>query len=296
MSAAILAISACGGDDDDDAGSDGGDANAEATEFCNSIVATDEALAAANSGAGSPDAIGLAVQDVIETAPDDIADAVQNYADEAQAALAAEGGGEESTTETTAPESGDPTGTESTDTTEAEAAGVEIDTQLIAHVQQEEEGGAPDIPPDSFFEAQVEVYDYVADNCGFNVVDVTAKNYEFDGIPETLEAGRTLIRFTNEGTEYHEMVALPIPADEERSFEELLALPEEEQPEIQPAMFIFAPPGLGAATTVELNAGRHGAVCFIPVGTTPEAMAGGEPEEEGAPHFTEGMQAEFEVE
>jgi hypothetical protein len=48
-----------------------------------------------------------------------------------------------------------------------------------------------------------------------------------------------------------------------------------------------------------LEPGRYAMVCFIPVGFTPEvaaeaAASGTEPE--GAPHFTEGMIAEFTVE
>ncbi|MGQ0825517.1 MAG: hypothetical protein ACT4OX_10925 [Actinomycetota bacterium] len=38
----------------------------------------------------------------------------------------------------------------------------------------------------------------------------------------------TVIRFKNDGTEFHEIAVIPIPDSETRSLEELLELPEEE--------------------------------------------------------------------
>ena len=68
----------------------------------------------------------------------------------------------------------------------------------------------------------------MADNCGYQVIDVTATDYAFDGIPADAEAGKTLIRITNDGTEYHEVVLQRVHEGETRSVEEILALPEEE--------------------------------------------------------------------
>ena len=68
------------------------------------------------------------------------------------------------------------------------------------------EGDPLVIPSDEFFAAATAVGDYMADNCGYQVIDVTATNHAFDGIPADAEAGKTLIRITNDGTEYHEVV------------------------------------------------------------------------------------------
>ena len=61
----------------------------------------------------------------------------------------------------------------------------------------------------------------------------------------------------------------------------------------------FAFPGSSDSRIIELEAGEYLAVCFIPVGLTPEvaeaAESGGE-EPQGPPHFTQGMRAEFTVE
>jgi hypothetical protein len=134
---------------------------------------------------------------------------------------------------------------------------------------------------------------WVADNCGYEVIDVTATEYQFEGIPETIEAGTTLFRFTNEGAELHELAVARIKGDE--SLEEILELPEREQEsKVQLITHGFAAPGQTGVAYAQLSkAGTYGAVCFIPVGaTTEEAIE----TTEGPPHVMEGMFAEFEVE
>lgn len=109
----------------------------------------------------------------------------------------------------------------------------------------------------------------MADNCGYQVIDVTATDHAFDGIPADAEAGKTLIRITNDGTEYHEVVLQRVHQGETRSVEELLALPEEEGGDLLDYLGnAFAPAGLGNWTVVDLSAGRHVALCFIPTGAT----------------------------
>ena len=118
------------------------------------------------------------------------------------------------------------------------------------------EDGPPVIPSDDFFTASVEVGDWMAENCDYADLPVTAQNYEFEGIPEEVPAGETLIRLTNEGTEYHEVALMKIADGEERSLEELLALPEEEvEAVVTDVGFVFAPPSLGSWTKVDLEPG-----------------------------------------
>jgi hypothetical protein len=158
-----------------------------------------------------------------------------------------------------------------------------------------EAGASEQEPGPEFFEASVNVSDFMADNCGFTNVDVTAKNYEFQGIPETVDAGAALFRLSNGGTEWHEMTLFKINEGEQRPLDELLALPEEEaQALATPVGGAFAPPEAGDFAAVDLEPGRYAAVCFIPVGATPDVIEGGQ-EPDGAPHFTEGMAHEFEV-
>jgi len=143
-------------------------------------------------------------------------------------------------------------------------------------------------------------------------VEVTGVDYAFEGLPETIEAGTTLTFVNGSDAEFHEMVVIAIPDGEERSVEELVALPPEESDAIfasvQPALVTVAMPGepgmpiVGDGTIAE--AGRYAVVCFIPTGADPEAVAAAmqsatnePPELEGGPpHVANGMWAELTVE
>ena len=164
-------------------------------------------------------------------------------------------------------------------------------------------------------------HEFDLENCGWGRVDVTAVNYEFRGIPETLNAGATSFELKNEGSEPHEIALFRINDDVSESAEELLELPEEEAMKRYTfAAATFADPGEEEYALAQLKEGRYMAVCFIPVGTEPEEggeegspspgaatpaaatplspttspSPGGEGQE-GPPHFTRGMLAEFEV-
>lgn len=141
-------------------------------------------------------------------------------------------------------------------------------------------------------------------------IEVVAFDYGFNGLPETVAAG-TKLTLVNESTEeVHELVAFPLPADEERSVEQLLQLPEEELAFLEttePAAVLVAPPDSEGMAVVGdgtlLEPGRYAIVCFIPVGADPEeflaAAEGSEGPPDvagGPPHFTEGMFAELVVE
>ena len=180
------------------------------------------------------------------------------------------------------------------DIADAVATMVETGKETLAAPPQEE--GPPDIPPAEFFEASQEVGTWVGDNCDVTSIDATATNYEFAGI-EDVEAGRALVQLQNDGTEFHEIVLMRIEDGETRPLEELLQLPEEEVGEIVTEVggSTFAPPGTGTASTVELEPGRHVAICFIPVGATPEALQSGQLDENAQPHFLHGMVEEFQV-
>jgi plastocyanin len=139
-------------------------------------------------------------------------------------------------------------------------------------------------------------------------IAVTAVDYAFEGLPDVIGAGSTLT-LTNEGAEPHELVALRIPDDEDRSVSELLALPQEELfavfgGDAEPATVILAGPGqtdvpgavVGDGTLTE--PGRYAIICFIPVGSDPSALdpeAEGPPQSDSPPHAARGMWAEVTV-
>ena len=143
-----------------------------------------------------------------------------------------------------------------------------------------------------FGEAEEAIDQYVLENCGYEMVEVRAVDFAFEGVPETLPAGRVGFNFTNDGDELHEMVVFRINEGVDLSFEEILQQPQQEaEDQIAFIGAVFGPPGEIDAEVMELEPGRYGIACFVPMGTTdPERRA------DGPPHFTEGMFAEFSVE
>jgi hypothetical protein len=130
---------------------------------------------------------------------------------------------------------------------------------------------------------------YMVENCGYDEVEATAVDYEFEGIPDTVPSGTVALRFANEGEEMHEIGIARINDGVTASVEELLSMPEEEA--MTMVSFVggaFAAPGDSDTTFLELEPGRYAAICFVPEGTMDmETMS------EGAPHFTLGMVSEF---
>jgi plastocyanin len=140
---------------------------------------------------------------------------------------------------------------------------------------------------------------WMVENCGYDEYDVVGVNYAFSGMPAAVKAGVASIRFTNEGTEVHEMVLFHIADGVTESIDELLALPEEEV--AAKAEFLgvaFAMPDAGDTAFYDLEPGRYGYLCFLPEGSTPENLPGlmDGSFEGGPPHFTLGMKGEFTVE
>lgn len=132
---------------------------------------------------------------------------------------------------------------------------------------------------------------------GAPVIDVVAVEYAFEGVPATLPAGPHGFRLIGEGEEFHELALVRV--DDERPLAELLELPEDEQEEVTTYVGGVtacpqetSPEPLGA----DLTPGRYALLCFVPVGTTPD-LEGDDllAAYENAPHFVEGMVAEFSV-
>jgi len=181
---------------------------------------------------------------------------------------------------------------------EAEAAFASGDPGLIGPAAEALNAAAPeeiseavgmalenaDAGPSSpeFTQAYNQMVEYVKENCGFNAVDVLATEYEFGGIPPEMPSGPTVFSLTNNGQEVHELVLLMRNEGVTEPVEEILALPEEEA--LNMVTFVNATlafPGETGHVVADLAAGEYIAVCFLPVGATPEMvtqmMGGGGP-------------------
>ncbi len=130
------------------------------------------------------------------------------------------------------------------------------------------------------------VHQFELENCGWGREDVTAVDYAYRGVTDTVGTGPRSFEMKNEGKEPHELVILRINDNVTDSLQKLLDLPREQVAvRVTNVGSASAKPGEQAFVVADLTPGRYAMVCFIPVG-------GGS---EGPPHFTRGMQAEFRV-
>jgi hypothetical protein len=137
-------------------------------------------------------------------------------------------------------------------------------------------------------------------------ITVTAVDFNYEGLPDTVPAGTKFKLVNDSKEELHEFVAFKLPDDEKRSADELIELPEEELMGLfgdgPPATVLLAKPGgpqidaVGDGTLEE--PGRYLVACSIPVGADPDEIleSEGPPPAGGTPHFHKGMYAEIVVE
>ena len=148
-----------------------------------------------------------------------------------------------------------------------------------------------------FAAAQGEVDPWIFEECDFDgSEEVTAEDYAFDGLPDELDAGTTAILFTNEGEEAHELAIMRKADGVTQTWDEILALPQEEgEALVEQVGGTFAPRnGTQGLAVVELTPGEYVAACFVPTGTSMSAD-GEVTEGTGVPHFMGGMVHEFTV-
>jgi hypothetical protein len=130
---------------------------------------------------------------------------------------------------------------------------------------------------------------YRYNSCGYQQAEVTGIEYEFQGLPETLQSGTVAFRFTNTGAELHELALFRLRGREsarkvaglhEKDFEKrVVGRAEGARNETS---YIFA----------TLQPGRYGAACHFRVGSTSERAA---ERAKGEHHWREGMIATMTV-
>lgn len=148
------------------------------------------------------------------------------------------------------------------------------------------EGDAAPFNEDASFETYTAFLGEATAACSFPEVQVEAADYAFDA-PDEIDAGNVSFAFSNTSDgEEHEMIVLAKADGVDLSWEELLDLPEEEA--MSKTRFVtaaFAPPGERSSTLATLEPGTYAMVCYVSVGG----------QEDGPPHFTQGMIHEFTV-
>lgn len=146
--------------------------------------------------------------------------------------------------------------------------------------------------------SHAELVRFMQDNCGYETLALAATEYAFGGVPETVPAGIYVIELANIGVELHSMYIGRVKDRVTETLEEFLAMSPAEGSQLMTDVvdIVVAPDEVGF-WIVDLSPGRYIALCFLPVGATPEHM----PEIEAGTfdalrHHTEGMSAEFVVE
>lgn len=136
------------------------------------------------------------------------------------------------------------------------------------------------------------VDEYRFEQCGYEQIETIGRDYEIVGFPKRIERGTVAIKFTNEGTELHELALNRFKGDE--TIKELLGLSERKaRKRVVEVGSTLAEQGQTSYLFVKFDkAGRYFAACFLPVGATSfEALESAE----GPPHAVEGMAQQFRV-
>jgi len=174
--------------------------------------------------------------------------------------------------------------------TAPEAVSADVTTLTDATTQGLSTGDFSASENPEFAAAEDSVDEAMLAECGFAQTSVTAVNFEYQGLPDSLTAGESAIMLTNEGDQLHEIAIARINDGVTMSAEEILALPMEQAlGSVQLVGIVFAAPGETDSSFIDAAAGDYVAVCFIPDGTTMEGPG------DGPPHFVLGMLQEFTV-
>jgi hypothetical protein len=133
-------------------------------------------------------------------------------------------------------------------------------------------------------------------SCGYRQLEVTGNEYQFQGLPGRLPAGKVAIKFTDTGAEWHELAIGRLKTKD--SLTKVLRLSEKEQAKkIEEVGGTFAMQNQTSYTVADLSKpGRYGVVCFLPVGSTSEEAAAEAEKKHAKQHWQEGMQATITVE
>lgn len=161
--------------------------------------------------------------------------------------------------------------------------------ELNTTIQALTKGDAEAFNSDATFSKYTSLVDGGIDACEMETTDITGVDYAYEGVPKTMKAGTTAFKFTNasKGGEFHMMAVVKKKAGVDLSWDEILALPDNEgEDKTEFKGETEAEPGKSSKALVNLDPGSYAMICFISVGG----------KDDGPPHFTQGMVQEFTVE
>ncbi|MGH9190490.1 MAG: hypothetical protein ACRD0Q_10735 [Acidimicrobiales bacterium] len=163
--------------------------------------------------------------------------------------------------------------------------------EAIAVVKRFADSGDFMLVDNDEFNAKVDKIDaYMYGNCDGTKQAVTAVDYGYTGLPAQITAGLVRFKLQNTGTEHHEITVLARKAGVTETFDQILALPEEQgRAKVDSITQVDSAAGQAGYTSADLKPGRYLMTCFIPKGTV------GDKEGDGPPHFTLGMKQEITV-
>jgi uncharacterized cupredoxin-like copper-binding protein len=103
-------------------------------------------------------------------------------------------------------------------------------------------------------------------------IEVTAVDYAFEDVPETLEAGEITFVLTNEGEVRHEMYFGRMPPGV--TIEEAALGPGDSGTEQLPLQILPTAPGASDEVTLEFEPGRYGYACTLGAGKNRHSFRG----------------------
>jgi hypothetical protein len=137
----------------------------------------------------------------------------------------------------------------------------------------------------------------VAGSCGYPVYDIRAVDYGFEGVPDTMEPGPTMLHFTNDGADLHEGYLFRRADGVEGEPVDLLnADPSNGSGDLEEvAVTHIGPAGDESYLTADLEPGSYVLACFFPQGVASVDDLAGAGEDPSMDHRSGGMIVGFEV-
>jgi hypothetical protein len=174
---------------------------------------------------------------------------------------------------------------------------IAADVQSIAGIIRSAAQSNQDPTENPTFTQNVAAIDqYRYNSCGYQQLQASGIEYEFQGLPKTVPAGKVAIQFTDNGAEIHELEVLRIKGED--SAKKLTGLSESQLgKKAEDVGSTFAMQGQTSYAFADMTKpGRYAVLCHLPVGSTSPQAAEEAGKKHAKSHAQEGMYATITVE